>query len=47
LLFGLTPLDPATFIVVGVVFGSIATLAATVPTRRATNVDPLVALRHE
>jgi putative ABC transport system permease protein len=47
LLFRITPLDPMTFIVVAVVFGSIATLAATVPTRRAAKVDPLVALRYE
>ncbi len=47
MLFGLTPLDASTFITVSVVFVAIATLAAFVPARRATKVDPLVALRCE
>jgi hypothetical protein len=47
LLFGLTPLDLTTFIAVALVFGVIATFAALVPARRATNVDPLLALRYE
>jgi putative ABC transport system permease protein len=47
LLFGLTPLDPSTFIVVALAFACIATLASYVPARRATKVDPLVALRYE
>ena len=47
LLFGLTPLDPTTFMGVTVMFASVATLAALVPARRATRIDPLVALRHE
>ena len=47
MLFGLTPLDPATFIAVSLMFALIATVASYVPARRATNVDPLVALRCE
>jgi putative ABC transport system permease protein len=47
LLFGLTPLDPTTFIAVALVFSVVATCAALVPARRATNVDPLIALRYE
>jgi putative ABC transport system permease protein len=47
MLFGLTPLDPATFIGVVLVFAVVSTVAAAIPARRATNVDPLTALRAE
>ena len=45
LLFGVTPLDPAAFAAVTIVFLVITLLASIVPARRATGVDPLVALR--
>jgi ABC-type antimicrobial peptide transport system permease subunit len=47
MLYGVTPLDAATFLAVPLFLGSVAMLAAWVPTRRATRVDPTVVLRHE
>jgi predicted permease len=47
MLFGLTPLDPSTFIAVSVIFALVATLASYMPARRASHADPLVALRAE
>ena len=47
LLFGLRPLDPATFGAVACLFTVVAFTASYVPARRASRVDPLVALRHE
>ena len=45
MLFGLTPVDPGTFIGVAVLFAVVAAAAAAIPAHRATRVDPLVALR--
>lgn len=47
LLFGVRPTDPATYLMVGVVLATVAVLAAWVPARRATRVDPMEALRAE
>jgi putative ABC transport system permease protein len=47
MLFGLTPLDPATFAGVAVVFALVAAAAAAIPARRATRIDPITALRAE
>jgi putative ABC transport system permease protein len=47
LLFGVTPTDTATFVIVSAIFFVIAVAASLIPAVRATRVDPLVALRYE
>lgn len=47
LIFGVSAADPVAFVGIPVILAGVAVLAAWAPARRATRVEPLIALRHE
>ncbi|MGH7562938.1 MAG: FtsX-like permease family protein [Gemmatimonadota bacterium] len=47
MLYGVNASDPATFLIVALLLAAVSLFAAWLPARRATRVDPLIALRAE
>jgi len=47
LLFGISPLDPTTFVATPIVLATAAAIASYMPARRAASVDPVEALKGE
>ena len=46
-LYGVSPTDPVTFVLAALALTLTAILATSVPARRASRVDPMIALRHQ
>ena len=47
LLYGVSATDPASFAIVALALAGVALLAAAIPSRRATRVNPIIAMRAE
>jgi ABC-type antimicrobial peptide transport system permease subunit len=47
ILYGIQPTDPASFVVAAILITAVGAVAAWIPARRASRVDPIQALRNE